>query len=89
VQLILTWVTDLLGGGIIPLILFPLALQKVIFLLPFAAMFSTPLLIYVGQIPPAGYPTAFGSQVGWLLVLAGIATVIWRAGARRVVVQGG
>jgi ABC-2 type transport system permease protein len=89
VQLILTWVTDLLGGGIIPLILFPLGLQKVIFALPFAAMFSTPLLIYVGQIPPARYFAAFGLQLLWLFVLAGVAAIIWRAGARRVVVQGG
>lgn len=89
VQLILTWVTDLLGGGIIPLVLFPLALQKVIFVLPFAAMFSTPLLIYVGQIPPARYAAAFGVQLGWLVVLAVVARIIWRAGARRVVVQGG
>ncbi len=89
VQLILTWVTDLLGGGIIPLILFPLALQQVIFVLPFAAMFSTPLLIYVGQIPPERYPAALGLQLLWLVLLVGLASVIWRAGARRVIVQGG
>ncbi len=88
-QLILTWISDLLGGGIIPLILFPLALQKLIFVLPFAAMFSTPLLIYVGQIPPSRYLAAFGSQAVWLLLLAAGASIIWRAGARRVVVQGG
>ncbi len=89
VQLILTWITDLLGGGIIPLILFPAVLQQFIFVLPFAAMFSTPLLIYVGQIPPSQYPAAFALQAIWLVVLAGIACVVWRAGARRVVVQGG
>jgi ABC-2 type transport system permease protein len=89
VQLILTWVTDLLGGGIIPLILFPVALQKVIFVLPFAAMFSTPLLIYVGQIPPSRYPAAFGLQLVWLGLLALGSALIWRAGARRVIVQGG
>ena len=89
VQLILTWVTDLLGGGIVPLVLFPAALQTVIFWLPFAAMFSTPLLIYVGQIPPERYAAALGLQFGWLVLLAGAATIIWRAGARRVVVQGG
>lgn len=88
-QLIVTWIGDLLGGGIIPLILFPLALQKAIFLLPFAAMFSTPLLIYVGQIPPSRYVQAFGLQLLWLVVLALGSTIIWRAGARRVVVQGG
>jgi ABC-2 type transport system permease protein len=89
VQLILTWVTDLLGGGIIPLILFPAALQQFILVLPFAAMFSTPLLIYVGHITPAQYPGAFALQAIWLVVLAAIAAVVWRAGARRVIVQGG
>jgi ABC-type uncharacterized transport system permease subunit len=89
VQLILTWVTDLLGGGIIPLVLFPAALAKVIFFLPFAAMFSTPLLIYIGEIPPADYPRALGLQAGWLVLLGLGATLIWRAGARRVIVQGG
>jgi ABC-2 type transport system permease protein len=71
------------------LILFPLGLQKLIFALPFAAMFSTPLLIYVGQIPPSRYLEALGLQSIWLVLLAAVATAIWRAGARRVVVQGG
>jgi ABC-type uncharacterized transport system permease subunit len=88
-QLIVTWVSDLLGGELIPLVLFPAALQKIAVLLPFAAMFSTPLLIYVGTIPPPGYAQALGLQAAWLLVLALVSTVMWRVGARRVVVQGG
>jgi len=89
VQLIVTWLTDLLGGELIPLVLFPAVLQKFVYLLPFAAMFSTPLLIYVGHIPPARYPEAIGVQLLWVVVLAGISALMWRAGARRVVVQGG
>jgi ABC-2 type transport system permease protein len=89
IQLIVTWVTDLLGGEIIPLVIFPAALQRIAFALPFAAMFSTPLLIYVGVITPSQYPAAMGLQLFWLVVLAGISVVVWRAGAKRVVVQGG
>jgi ABC-2 type transport system permease protein len=89
VQLIVTWLTDLLGGEIIPLVIFPVVLQKIVFVLPFAAMFSTPLLIYVGVIPPAGWPAALGVQLAWALGLGGLATLLWRAGARRIVVQGG
>ena len=89
VQLIMTWVTDLLGGQIVPLLFFPAVVQNAIFALPFAAMFSTPLLIYIGEIPPERYPEVMGLQVAWILALGLIATVIWRAGARRVVVQGG
>jgi ABC-2 type transport system permease protein len=89
VQLIMTWVTDLLGGEIVPLLFFPAAFQQLIFVLPFAAMFSTPLLIYVGQIPPQHYAEAIGMQIFWIAVLAGISTLLWRAGSRRVIVQGG
>ena len=88
-QLIVTWLTDLLGGELVPLVLFPVALQNVLYALPFAAMFSTPLLIYVGQIEPARYLAALGLQVVWLVVLGAVCVVMWRAGARRIVVQGG
>jgi ABC-2 type transport system permease protein len=89
VQLIMTWVTDLLGGQIVPLLFFPAALQNAIFALPFAAMFSTPLLIYIGEIPPARYLEVMALQAFWIVALGLISIVVWRAGARRVVVQGG
>jgi ABC-2 type transport system permease protein len=89
VQLIVTWLTDLLGGELIPLILFPVFMQRFVYALPFAAMFSTPLLIYVGQIPPSRYLEVMGLQVIWIVVLGAISTLMWKAGARRVVVQGG
>jgi viologen exporter family transport system permease protein len=89
VQLIVTWLTDLFGGELIPLILFPAFLQNFIYALPFAAMFSTPLLIYVGVIPPSRYLEVMGLQVVWIVVLALVSTVMWRAGSRRIVVQGG
>ncbi len=89
VQLIVTWLTDLLGGELVPLVFFPVALQHALFALPFAAMFSTPLLIYVGEIGPDRYASALGIQAIWLVVLALASVVIWRAGSRRIVVQGG
>ena len=88
-QLIVTWITDLLGGEIVPLVFFPAVLQGVVFALPFAAMYSTPLLIYVGEIQPDGYAEALGLQVLWIVIFSAIAALMWRAGAKRVVVQGG
>jgi ABC-2 type transport system ATP-binding protein/ABC-2 type transport system permease protein len=52
-------------------------------------MFSTPLLIYVGEIPPERYAAALGLQALWLVILGGVCVVLWRAGSRRIVVQGG
>jgi ABC-2 type transport system permease protein len=79
----------LLGGEIVPLVFFPAAVQGFIFLLPFAAMYSTPLLIYVGTIGPDEYAQALGVQLVWIAIFAVIAVFMWRAGAKRVVVQGG
>ena len=45
VQLIVRWASDLLSGQIIPLTFFPGILGRVVFALPFAAIYSTPLLI--------------------------------------------
>ncbi|MBD5655910.1 MAG: ABC-2 family transporter protein [Candidatus Eremiobacteraeota bacterium] len=89
VQLIVTWLTDLLGGAIVPLVLFPSALQHVVGFLPFASMYATPLEIYVGALPPSAYLGALALQILWIAVLGAIATVLWRQGAKRVVVQGG
>jgi len=89
VQLIVRWVSDLLSGQIVPLVFFPSALSNVMLSLPFAAIYSTPLLIYVGTIEPSGYPRALGGQLAWLAVFALISFAVWRAAERRVVVQGG
>lgn len=89
VQMIVTWLTGLLGGELVPLVFFPEALQHAVAFLPFASMFSTPLLIYVGVIGPERYLGAIAVQLLWLAILGTLAVVVWRAGARRIVVQGG
>ncbi|HTJ26730.1 MAG TPA: ABC-2 family transporter protein [Candidatus Limnocylindria bacterium] len=88
-QLMVRWISDLLGGQIVPLIFFPGVLQQIVLALPFAAVYSTPLLIYVGTIPPSGYALALAVQLGWFVVFSAIGIVVWRAAQRRVVVQGG
>ena len=52
-------------------------------------MFSTPLLIYIGEITPERYLEVMALQVAWIVGLGIISVFVWRAGARRVVVQGG
>jgi len=88
-QLIVRWVSDLLSGQIIPLTLFPGVLGRIVFALPFAAIYSTPLLIYIGIIPPSQWAASIAVQVGWLVLFAGFSSLVWRAASNRVVVQGG
>lgn len=89
VQLIVRWVSDLLSGQIIPLTFFPGAIGRLVFALPFAAIYSTPLLIYVGVIPQRHWLTSFTIQGIWLLAFAALSSLVWRAASRRVVIQGG
>lgn len=89
IQLIVRWASDLLGGSILPLSFFPGALGKIVQHLPFAAIYSTPLQIYIGQLPRSAWLAAFGTQLLWLAAFGAVAYVVWRLAARRVVVQGG
>ena len=89
IQLIVRWVSDLLSGQIVPLTFFPGIFGRVLFSLPFAAIYSTPLLIYVGLIRPQEYARYLAVQLLWLGAFAALSAVVWRAAARRVVVQGG
>lgn len=89
VQLVVRWVSDLLSGQIIPLTFFPGIIGRFVFALPFAAIYSTPLLIYVGVIAPSQWTTYFAVQATWLVLFAALSTIVWRAASRRVVIQGG
>jgi ABC-2 type transport system permease protein len=89
IQLMVRWISDLLSGQIIPLVFFPGFLANVMLALPFAAIYSTPLLIYVGLIEPSQYATALGAQVIWAVAFGLLAAFVWRLAQRRVVVQGG
>jgi len=89
IQMMVRWISDLLSGQIVPLIFFPGVWQTVMLGLPFAAIYSTPLLIYVGTIKPQQYAAVLLLQVAWLAVFALAAAVMWRAARQRVVVQGG
>jgi ABC-2 type transport system permease protein len=89
IQLMVRWISDLLGGQIVPLIFFPGLWQKIVLALPFAAIYSTPLLIYLGKIPPSQYLLQIGAQAAWGAGFALLSALVWRAAQRRVVVQGG
>ncbi|MBC5809908.1 MAG: ABC-2 family transporter protein [Candidatus Eremiobacteraeota bacterium] len=89
IQLMVRWASDLLSGQILPLAFFPGILGRIVMDLPFAAIYSTPLRIYIGDLPPSEWGSAFAAQVLWIAVFGSLSFVVWRAAARRVVVQGG
>jgi len=89
VQLMVRWASDLLGGQLIPLDFFPGIFGTIVSSLPFAAIYSTPLRIYIVELPPSAWAGAFAIQLMWLAVFAACAALLWRLAEQRVVVQGG
>lgn len=81
--------TDILSGFLIPLPFFPDGLREICDALPFAAVGSTPLRIYSGDIAGMDILYAMLLQVFWLAVIVLIGALLMRKALRRVVVQGG
>jgi ABC-2 type transport system permease protein len=89
VQLMIRWASDLLGGQLLPLDFFPGTLGRIVEALPFAAIYSTPLRIYIGELGPAQWFPAMAAQAMWIVLFGTAAYFFWRVAERRVVVQGG
>lgn len=82
-------IIEFFSGAIIPIPFFPDAMQKVLNILPFASIESTPYLIYVGYIPVEKALLSISLQIFWTAVLTGVGVFWMNRSLRRVVVQGG
>jgi ABC-2 type transport system permease protein len=96
------WLTDIRGvvtlaitlsvffsGLTVPVPFFPSALRTVARVLPFASILQTPIDVWLGKHHGAALVLYLGLQLFWALALLGLGRLALRAGARRVVVQGG
>jgi ABC-2 type transport system permease protein len=72
------------GGMLLPLEVLPDAVQPVAFALPFMAMAYAPARLAAGHVEPG----LLLVQAGWVVVLVGLAAVVFTAGQRRVQVTG-
>lgn len=80
---------EFFAGAIIPLPFFPEKLQRVMELLPFAAMQNIALRIYSGSMSAEQMKKAVVLQVFWLAVLMAVGRFLCRLAVRQVTVQGG
>lgn len=81
--------TEFFAGAVIPIPFFPGWIQNIMNALPFAAMQSTPFLIYTGYLEGTQVWHSIAVQVIWLVVLVGVGKLMMNHALRRVVVQGG
>jgi ABC-2 type transport system permease protein len=84
-----TVVSETLSGLIIPIYLFPLWLKNIAYALPFQAIYSTPLLIYIGKLSSMEIFNALVVQVVWLVFLGALSFFAWKLAEKKTVVQGG
>ena len=79
----------LLGGTAAPLSFLPQAFRDAGQILPFWSMLGAPAEIAAGNLRRSELLTAYGLQVGWLIVLTALAAFVWRSGVRRFTAFGG
>lgn len=74
------------SGALLPLTLFPHWLDRVLRVLPFAAIVQTPFEVFVGERAAL---SALGSQLAWGIALLLVGRLALRAAVAKLVVQGG
>jgi ABC-2 type transport system permease protein len=84
-----TAVINILSGAMIPLEFFPAWLKNLTLVLPFQAIVNAPLSIYLGSVRGWAVLGTLGVQALWILLLLGLARVLWRPSLRALEIQGG
>lgn len=77
-----SYVGDLLGGTIAPLVFLPTSVGAVARMLPFYGMYGLPADIAIGRVRGIHILVDCASAVGWLTLLVALATLLWRLGLR-------
>ena len=88
-NMIFEFVSLFLSGGLIPLWFLPLWAWQIAEWLPFQSLAHLPLSIYIGKIEGAAMWIALLKQAAWIVVLAVVVRLLWRAAERKLIVQGG
>ncbi len=78
-----------LGGGILPLEIYPGWLQRVAAFLPFRSAIYQPAQLFLGRVAGRPAVAALLEQLGWILLLYLLGRLLWRVALRRLVVNGG
>lgn len=79
----------ILSGYLVPLELFPDWLREIARVLPFRLMLGFPVESLLGRLGREEVLAGLAMQVGWVVVFAVLARMVWRAGMRRFAAFGG
>ena len=82
-SVIIRLATSLLGGGLIPLSLFPDWAQIFLAASPFPYQLSYPVRAFLGRMDGERFILETGMVVAWAFVFTAAATLVWRSGTRK------
>lgn len=88
-RMVFASMVEFFAGAVIPLPFFPEKVQRIMELLPFAAMQNVALRIYSGDLAAAEMKKAVILQVFWLIVLTLAGSMLSVYAEKKVTVQGG
>lgn len=77
------------SGALIPLWFMPQWLIDFIKLTPFDSIFYTPIRVYLGMLPQNEILESMARQGVWVIILFALGRLLWKAAAKKLVVQGG
>ena len=83
------FVQELLSGLLVPMTMFPVALQTILSYLPFQHIAYTPLRIYLGKLNGSEIAEVLLIQVFWVLLLVVGGAWFWNVMVRKITIHGG
>ena len=81
-SVLVRWTTLLLGGGMLPLFLFPSWAREILEFLPFALVLDFPIRTFVGEIAPVQFTQRMIASIGWLVLLIPLRVHILKRGLK-------
>lgn len=86
---LVTLVTLIAGGGLVPLTFFPTAIQQILTLLPFQYCYFIPVAVLQGFYNPFQLTLIILIDAAWLVILYVMMRLVWRRGRHRYEGAGG
>jgi len=83
------YVQELLSGLLVPMTMFPPAMETVFAMLPFQHIAYTPLRIYLGKLNGAGIAEVLAVQYLWVVTMMLFGSWFWNVMARKITIHGG
>jgi ABC-2 type transport system permease protein len=80
---------NILSGAMLPLWFMPKPILAAARFTPFDSIYFIPVRIYLGQLSGWAALPSFGRQALWAAAFFGASSLMWAAGKRRVILQGG